>query len=728
MRSFLWVAVAALLISYPGASVLKAQMLPPPILQDSSSNPIRPGDLHYSSPYGPRAMPAGSSANNYQFHFGVDYRYGYGTPIYAVEGGTIIKIKRDGANDWVLGIAGNHYFTYIHIFNDGWMSYSGLLPKDHEGNKIWAQACLNSDIYVPVVMFAGLNPVPLSNVSDNSCANKNNLVTLEDSGCFDPQAFAIVFWQDFDQDKASLVLSPCTLYKIGGVQETSSVSAGEYIAIVGNSGEADQGVNPDGVALGAHLHLQANSGDQNPLLFVQHDNGNPPGYSILIFEDKGSDVLTLNSSELELSAGGTPPVLNPGQDSPFIIRTEVNYANAGHDLDAVGISMFSKNSPDPDSGLLCGVNGLADACFDYGGYGPTYRTVFPVPPQPNTDRNETLSAAVQQGVYPQPGRGGVVDFLTETKPLDLTQVAAGPYLILVKTMDVLGDELDQGPVEVEVPPQLTVTVNGNGTVFSTPGGLNSGINNCGAGMTCSDWFDIRNGVTLTAVPASVSDQFLGWEGACTGTSNPLTVFTPSPAPVSINCTAMFTGGGAGITMTGASCTGVLTPHTHETTFPLPNIPSITVVFPPGSYTYYFNFTFSGTMFGPPSTLFELYYAPYEVTQIYLEVPGTTDAFSFTNSPDGRLYYPTYYDYSSNAYFTSCGDWGSCVNPISGTSDPTTWTGKAFVSGISAAPPSGNFNVGAVITWLPPGSALGATSHLSATKNISCQVSVQPATY
>lgn len=545
MRSLLWVVAVTFLISCSAAAVLRAQ-LPPPILQDSSGTTIDPQALFYSSPYGPRALPASVHPNSYeyQFHWGVDYLYSFGTPIFAVQNGTVTQLNIDGHNDWLISVDGTinglpRHFSYLHIFNNSWFNVTSL-PTDKGGITVWAQACLNSN-----------NLVPLSaGVSDSSCGanNQSDLVTLEASPCVN--VWAIVFWQDFDMNvaKPNGVLSPCTGFKIGGVAATNKVSQGvvsqnNWIALIGNSGVADSGQVQGATTSGAHLHLQVDSGNENPLLFVQHDSpnppGNPPSYDVTIFKDTGTSTGELNSNEMSLEGGGV--VLNPATDSPLLVRAEVSYAltGQGHDLDAVEISMFSKNSPNPYSGGFCtGTGGVADVCFDYGGvYGPSFRTVFPKPPQTDP-RVEDLAVAVQQGVYPQPGRGGVVDFLTETDPVDLTQLSPGSYLIQAKAMDILGDELDVAPLEVEVPPQLTVTVNGNGTVFSTPAGLNSGINNCGAGMTCSDWFDISNGVTLTATPSSGA-TFIEWGGDCSGTDETITVFTPSPTPVSMNCTATF---------------------------------------------------------------------------------------------------------------------------------------------------------------------------------------------
>ncbi|MDC4206852.1 MAG: InlB B-repeat-containing protein [Candidatus Manganitrophus sp.] len=58
---------------------------------------------------------------------------------------------------------------------------------------------------------------------------------------------------------------------------------------------------------------------------------------------------------------------------------------------------------------------------------------------------------------------------------------------------------------------LTVTKTGNGTVTSSPTGINCGTD-------CSESYTINSSVTLTANPDADSD-FTGWSGACTGTGN-----------------------------------------------------------------------------------------------------------------------------------------------------------------------------------------------------------------
>jgi hypothetical protein len=235
---FSWMLPSAFLISCFAAAGLKAQQLPPPI---KLSNPR---NLQYSSPYGPRHI------SDYQFHYGVDYRYGLGTPYYAVEGGTITALHHDGLNDWLITIEGSHTFDYIHMFDNSWMAVDAS-PPDNDGNPIYAQACLNSS-----------TPLPISSgVSNSSCANKTDFVTLELTPC--PDQWMIVFWQDFDKDIASKVLSPCDISgfplgfdKVGGVTPTSHVSQGDLIGIVGHSGVA--------ALAGPHLHLQVDHGHESP--------------------------------------------------------------------------------------------------------------------------------------------------------------------------------------------------------------------------------------------------------------------------------------------------------------------------------------------------------------------------------------------------------------------------------------------------------------------------------
>ena len=73
---------------------------------------------------------------------------------------------------------------------------------------------------------------------------------------------------------------------------------------------------------------------------------------------------------------------------------------------------------------------------------------------------------------------------------------------------------------------LTVTKTGNGTVTSSPSGIN-----CGA--TCSASFTAGQSVTLTAAPTS-GNTFGGWSGACSGTSTTCSVSMTAAKAVSAN--------------------------------------------------------------------------------------------------------------------------------------------------------------------------------------------------
>jgi Fe-S cluster biogenesis protein NfuA len=78
-------------------------------------------------------------------------------------------------------------------------------------------------------------------------------------------------------------------------------------------------------------------------------------------------------------------------------------------------------------------------------------------------------------------------------------------------------ESDAWQILQEGAPQLSVKVegDGNGTVTSSPAGIN-------CGSDCSETYDRGTGVTLTA-SAQGSSVFAGWGGACTGNASTCTV-------------------------------------------------------------------------------------------------------------------------------------------------------------------------------------------------------------
>jgi len=90
---------------------------------------------------------------------------------------------------------------------------------------------------------------------------------------------------------------------------------------------------------------------------------------------------------------------------------------------------------------------------------------------------------------------------------------------------------------------LSVSVSGNGTVTSSPPGIN-----CGA--TCSASFASGTQVTLTSTPAAGSSS-AGWSGACTGTGS-CSLTMNSTASVAANFTSG--GGGAQASQTWVSAT------------------------------------------------------------------------------------------------------------------------------------------------------------------------------
>jgi Divergent InlB B-repeat domain/Bacterial Ig-like domain (group 3) len=69
--------------------------------------------------------------------------------------------------------------------------------------------------------------------------------------------------------------------------------------------------------------------------------------------------------------------------------------------------------------------------------------------------------------------------------------------------------LEQGAI------QLTVKVEGSGSVTSSPSGID-------CGSDCTETYDAVTGVTLTATP-QVGSTFVGWDGACAGSTTTCTL-------------------------------------------------------------------------------------------------------------------------------------------------------------------------------------------------------------
>lgn len=388
---------------------------PPPI---NTTDPI-----NYSSLYGSRLI-----TGKYQFHQGVDYAYPLGTPIIAVQGGTIDKLENNGGAGWMLSISGSDSkrFSYLHLFDNS--------VTDPNENTPLGTLIIAANPTVPLLVNAPDSKVTLEFIS------------------YDPECYGIVFWADYLNKIPikALAKTGCGGLPVGNslysVNSQVVVSQGDMIALVGHSGAQD---------IGPHLHLQLDGGKKNELLYVQHDNSDIPNYDIRIYKDKGDNPADLDASKVELQDGS---VLDRF-DSPLTIRTTVNYGDSDHDLDQVQIFMYPASvSPDPatDSTTLsawiasCGNNLLPNGALyclakSYGGTGGQKTVPYLNCASDSCSTYWPLATAIQQGVWPQSvpgqpldGQPGVVDFLTN--PIDLTQLALGNYKILVVTQSILGPD------------------------------------------------------------------------------------------------------------------------------------------------------------------------------------------------------------------------------------------------------------------------------------------------
>jgi len=257
--------------------------------------------------------------------------------------------------------------------------------------------------------------------------------------------------------------------------------------------------------------------------------------------------------------------------------------------------------------------------------------------------------------------------------------------------------------------------------------VTSDVQGINCGSTCTGLFASGSTVTLTANAGS--SPFSGWSGACSGTSTQC-VLTMDDDHLKSGYSVTANFGDAGITFTDASCTGIwqqqpfgiLLPYSYSIDGNHFSNPAISVVFPPDSYYYHYTFNFSGTVFGPPSTLFELEFDFFLATQISLSNPGETEPLSFTASPDGHLYYPNFFDTNSGVSGPVAAAWGSYLNPITGNSNPTTWTGGASITGYSSGPPPDAFGTSVGISWQQLGPV---PNFLSANKTVTCTATILP---
>jgi len=108
----------------------------------------------------------------------------------------------------------------------------------------------------------------------------------------------------------------------------------------------------------------------------------------------------------------------------------------------------------------------------------------------------------------------VIGQTATTAFVDGTTTVGNIYTYTVQAMDASGNASTWStPLEVTTPQalaQLTVTTSGNGSITSSPNGINCPKENCTAN------YPPGTVVTLTATPRK-GWAFDGWSGSCTGT-------------------------------------------------------------------------------------------------------------------------------------------------------------------------------------------------------------------
>ena len=217
-------------------------ILQPPVLPYDRSATI-------SSPWGPRINPVKHAVEK---HPGIDYPSANGLggdPIQAVEAGTIVKVDKDGSGDWYIGIKGaTATFLYLHIFDNAPVPPVVIPGVNCVLSCVWHTATLKSGGAGSIVDLVNLGDSVPNAIPGEIC-------------------FGVAFWgtngRNAPPDKV-LTSIDCAGGSFAGTLARGTVGSREVIAPVGNSG----------MSTGPHVHLDANWGRTNPLVYVDHQPSN----------------------------------------------------------------------------------------------------------------------------------------------------------------------------------------------------------------------------------------------------------------------------------------------------------------------------------------------------------------------------------------------------------------------------------------------------------------------
>ena len=135
--------------------------------------------------------------------------------------------------------------------------------------------------------------------------------------------------------------------------------------------------------------------------------------------------------------------------------------------------------------------------------------------------SNNLSGELPLGL--QNNTGMAYFYFSSTKLCEPTDTDFQTWLSGIKILSSTGIKCESKPLQVS----LTITKEGNGTVNSSPTGINCGTD-------CNENYDSKTAITLTATPADGFD-FKEWTGNCSG-SNATTTVTMDSAKT---CTAIF---------------------------------------------------------------------------------------------------------------------------------------------------------------------------------------------